>query len=121
MHSSSYGRIVRSVGAILLCAVLLHPGSVFSQSDKLDPILKRFAASSSPEAISAFNVLVKTSGNGPVTDVFIITNDGSSSFTTNGVVVKTARGSVVIASVPLSRLEDLAAEPNLAPVNLWYG
>ena len=44
----SYGRYVRILGAILLCAILLHPGSTSGQPlDKLDPTLKRLSFSNS--------------------------------------------------------------------------
>ena len=118
----SCARTVRILGGLLACAFLSHPTSSFGQPpDKLDPILKRLSVSSSLP-YSSVNNLAKPAGNDHTIDVFVMTTGDFTSFATDGVVVKTAGSSVVIASVPLSRLAELASEQqvqSLHAAKIW--
>ena len=115
----SYARVVRSVSGLLsLCVILLCPSIIFGQSsDKLDPILKRFLTYTVPGQTSTLHPLIKTTGIEPTTDVFIRTTDGTAAFRTPGVRVKTVTGNIIIATVPLHRLQEVAAEPHVRSVH----
>ena len=107
---------------ILSCLLLMAPNLAIGQSNRLDPVLKRLTAIGRDTALPTGS-FAKIVGEGRAVDVFIVTSGTASSFGTPGVVVKSARGSMAVASVPVSALEDLASEPQVVSIHAaktWY-
>ena len=99
---------------ILLILILFFiPGVSSSQpSDKLDPILKHLVMRQGSAIPPALKPILTQTGDVPRVDVFIQTNGGTT-FSTPGIIVKSAIGNIIIASVPIARLEELAGESHI--------
>jgi minor extracellular serine protease Vpr len=99
---------------ILLILILFFiPGVSSSQpSDKLDPILKHLVMRQETALPPTLKPILTQSGDMPRVDVFIQTNGGTT-FSTPGIIVKSAIGDIIVASVPLARLEELARESHI--------
>jgi minor extracellular serine protease Vpr len=99
---------------ILLILILFFiPGVSSSQpSDKLDPILKHLVMRQETALPPTLKPILTQYGDMPRVDVFIQTNGGTT-FSTPGIIVKSAIGDIIVASVPLARLEELARESHI--------
>lgn len=110
---------------VMLSVIAFMPGASFGQTgdgDKLDPTLKMLVADPSLVQTAAFKPLAKVTQDQSAIDVFIRTTNGSSNFGLPGVQVKATIGNIVVASLPIDILLDLAARSNIRAIqsaNVW--
>ncbi|MBI4553650.1 MAG: S8 family serine peptidase [Candidatus Latescibacteria bacterium] len=107
-----------SLRVLLFTLMVVVPAIGFSQeNDKLDPVLKKLIVSPDAAQTPALRPLVRTTGIEPTVGVFIRTTNGAVALDTPGLQVQTVIGEIVVAEVPISRLGDLAARPEVVSVH----
>lgn len=107
-----------SLSVFFLTLMVVVPAIGFSQeSDKLDPVLKKLIVSPDAAQTPALRPLIRTTGIEPAVGVFIRTTNGATVLDTPGLQVQTVIGEIVVATVPISRLGDLAARPEVVSVH----